>query len=112
MSLAQGRRVVNAALALDQGVLAYYLRHLGRDDLAGRQGQLRLPVGVFSPSAPSPGSPQVEAWKRQGGFEAVPDLRQERFPSGHWIMWDDPLGFTARLRDLDAALGRPGDARA
>ena len=101
-TIAEAHRVVDEALELQPSVRSSYLKHLGLDDLRGRRNTFNLPVALFTQSAPLPGSTSYRPWLKQRGFGEISSLLVERFPGdGHWIMWDDPETFVARLRTIE-----------
>lgn len=99
---AEADRAVAEAMTLESSVRASYLSYLGKDDLRGRRQALNLPVALFTPAALPPTSVSTREWLARHGFGGIPSVQVERFPgTGHWIMWDDPESFSARLRTLD-----------
>ena len=104
---AQTDRVAAEAVKIQPQALISYLNALGRDGLAGRRAQLRLPVLQLASGPRDPDPARAEAALEPFGFKELPAFRVVHFPrSRHWIMWDEPEAFLLALRAFEAGLGR------
>jgi pimeloyl-ACP methyl ester carboxylesterase len=104
----QTARLVKDAGRIPAHVLQAYLRGLSRDNLAGRQSQLTLPVVQFQ-AGPEGADPAKRAeLLAQLGLSGIQGLRVVPFPKAkHWIMWDEPEAFMKALLAFERDPSQP-----
>ncbi len=99
---AQRDRLVADASRIPVPILQAYLRGMLRDNLRGRQGQLKVPVLQLAAGPEEADPAKREAARAIYGFKGIPDFRVVAFPKArHWIMWDEADAFLAALRSFE-----------